>query len=121
MTRSLVYTLLLLGMPMLAQPSQTSNPVFPHPQVSPENTALTDQSEQPLQNKADGNERIQRNLQSAFEGDPTLSGAQVEAAVDDQNITLTGTVESYLQHQRVLQLVSPYFSYRTIVDKVTVQ
>lgn len=121
MTRSLVFTLVLLGIPMLAQQSQTSNPIFPHAQASPESTAQTDQSEQPLQDKAAGNERIQSNLQSAFDGDPTLSGAQVEAAVDDESITLTGTVDSYLQHQRVLQLISPYFNYRTIVDKVTVQ
>jgi osmotically-inducible protein OsmY len=121
MTRMLVYTLLLLGTPMLAQQSQTSNPIFPNAQVVPESTAQTDQSEQPLQDKAAGNERIQSNLQSVFDGDPTLSGTQVVAAVDDQSITLTGTVESHLQHQRVLQLVSPYFSYRTIVDKVTVQ
>jgi osmotically-inducible protein OsmY len=117
----LVSTLLLLGMPMLAQQSQTFNSSFPNTQASSENTAQADQSEQPLQDKAAGNERIQNNLQSTFDDDPTLSGAQVEAAVDDQSITLTGTVESYLQHQRVLQLVSPYYSYRTIVDKVTVQ
>jgi osmotically-inducible protein OsmY len=116
----LVCTLLLLGTPMLAQQSQTLNPI-PNAQVSPENSAQTDQPGQPLQSKAAVNERIQRNVQSAFEDDPTLSGAEVEAAVDDQSITLTGTVESYLQHQRVLQLVSPYFSYRTIVDKVSVQ
>jgi BON domain len=121
MTRKLVYTLLLLGTPMLAQQSQTLNPILPNAQVSPQSSAETDRSVQPLQDKAAGNERIQSNLQSAFDSDPSLSGAQVEAAVDDQSITLTGTVESYLQHQRVLQLVSPYFSYRTIVDKVTVQ
>ena len=121
MTRMLVCTLLLLGTRILAQESQTSNPSFPNAQASSESTAQTHQPEQPLQDKAAGNERIQNNLQSAFDDDPTLSGAQVVAAVDDQSITLTGTVESYLQHQRVLQLVSPYFSYRAIVDKVTVQ
>jgi hypothetical protein len=55
MTRMLVGTLLLLGTPMLAQQSQTSNPIFPNAQVVPESTAQTDQSEQPLQDKAAGN------------------------------------------------------------------
>ncbi len=118
MTRMLLCTLLLVGTPMLCQ-EQPQNPAVPNAQVSPENTVA--QSEQPLQDKAAGNERIQNNLQSAFDDDPTLSGAQVVAAVDDQSITLTGTVESYLQHQRVLQLVSPYYTYRTIVDKLSVQ
>jgi len=117
MTRILACTLLLASVPMHCQQS----PHFPNSQESPQNTAQTDQAEQPLQDKAAGNERIQSNLQSAFDGDPTLRGAQVTAAVDDQSVTLTGTVQSYLQHQRVLQLVSPYESYRTIVDNVAVQ
>ena len=121
MTRILLCTL-LLATPMLCQQQpQNPDPAVPYEQASPENTAQTNQSDQGLQDKAAGNERIQNNLQSAFEGDPTLNGAQVAANVNDESITLTGTVESYLQHQRVLQLVSPYFSYRTVVDKVTVQ
>jgi osmotically-inducible protein OsmY len=108
-------------MPLIGQqPAQNTNPMVPNAQVSPENVAQADQSEQPLQDKAAGNERIQSNLQSAFDDDPTLNGAEVAANVDDENITLTGTVQSYLQHQRVLQLVSPYYGYRTVVDKVTV-
>jgi osmotically-inducible protein OsmY len=79
------------------------------------------QSAPPIENKAAGNERIQDNLQSAFDDDPTMNGAEVAANVDDESIILTGTVQSYLQHQRVLQLVSVYSSYRAIVDKVTVQ
>lgn len=117
MTRILVCTLLLAVVPVHGQQS----PYFPNSQESPQNTTQTAQTEQPLQDKAAGNERIQSNLQSAFDGDPTLRGAQVVAAVDDQSVTLTGTVQSFLQHQRVLQLVSPYDSYRTIVDNVTVQ
>jgi hypothetical protein len=122
MSRILVCTLLLLGTPMLCQQQpQNQDPAIPNTQASPENTAQTDQSEQPLQDKSAGNERIQSNLQSVFDDDPILSGAEVAANVNDENITLTGTVQSYLQHQRVLQLVSPYYSYRMIVDKVRVQ
>jgi osmotically-inducible protein OsmY len=122
MPRILVYTLLLLGTPLICQqPSQNQNPAIPAAQAQPESGAQTQQSDQPLQDKAAGNERIQNNLQSAFDDDPTLSGADITANVDDEAITLTGAVHSYLQHQRVLQLVSPYYSYRGIVDKVTVQ
>lgn len=122
MNRMFVCTLLLLGTPMLGQ-QQPQNPdtAVPNAQVSTENTAQTNQPVPPLQEKAAGNERIQENLQSAFDDDPTLSGAELEANVDDESIILTGTVKSYLQHQRVLQLVSPYYNYRTVLDKVTVQ
>jgi len=114
--------ILLLGTSVIGQqqPHNQDPPVL-NAQVSPENSAQTDQSEQPLQNKAAGNERIQSNLQSAFDDDPVLSGADLTANVDDESITLNGTVQSYLEHQRVLQLVSPYSNYREIVDKVTVR
>lgn len=122
MTRILMCTLLLLGTSMIGQQQpQNPDPTGPNTQVSPENGAQKDQSEQPLQNKTAGNERIQSNLQSAFDDDPVLSGADIAANVDDESITLTGTVQSYLQHQRVAQLVSPYYSYRRIIDKVTVK
>jgi len=122
MTRIFLCTLLLLGMPVVAQQQpHNPDPTVPNAQVSPENTAQTDQPEQLLQDKSEGNERIQSNLQSAFDDDPTLSGADVAANVNDESITLTGTVQSYLQHQRVLQLASPYNRNREIVDKVTVQ
>jgi osmotically-inducible protein OsmY len=114
--------MLLLGMPLIGQQQpQNTNPMVQNAQISPEKIAQTDQAEQPLQDKTAGNERIQSNLQSAFDDDPTLNGAEVAANVDDENITLTGTVQSYLEHQRVLQLVSPYYSYRMVVDKVRVQ
>jgi osmotically-inducible protein OsmY len=121
MNLMLVGTLLLLSAPLIGeQLPQRQDPAVPNAQVA-ENGAQTGRPDQPLQDKAEGNDRIQSNLQSAFDGDPTLRGADLTASVDDERITLTGSVESYLQHQRVLELVSPYSSYREIVDNVTVQ
>lgn len=80
---------------------------------------LIAQNDNQTQNKSSANSTIQSNIESVLEGDPILSSADVEVAVDDHNITLTGTVESYAQHQRVLQLVEPYTRYRKIVDKIT--
>jgi osmotically-inducible protein OsmY len=70
------------------------------------------------QDKSGANDRIQENLQSVFSADPLLSDANVHTRVDDQTITLTGTVQSYAQHQRVLQLVEPYSRLRQVVDKI---
>jgi osmotically-inducible protein OsmY len=121
MNRILLCILLLLGTSAMGQQQlQNLDSKAPNAQVSPENAAQ-DQSQQPLQNKWAGNERIQSNLQSAFDDDPVLSGADVTANADDERITLDGTVQSYLQHQRALQLASPYGRNREIVDKVIVQ
>lgn len=78
------------------------------------------QATTPDQSKSDINSKIEDNVQAVLQGDPLLSGAQVQTKVDDQSITLTGTVESYAQHQRVLQLVEPYVRWRKVVDKIKV-
>lgn len=70
------------------------------------------------QAKGESNDNIQDNLQSVLSSDPVLSDANVQVQVDDQNITLTGTVETYAQHERALQLVAPYSGKRKIVDKI---
>jgi BON domain len=123
MTRMLVYTLLLLSATLMVcqQQPQNPNPARTSAQAPPENGAQAQPSEQPLQDKAAANDHIQSNLQSVFDDDPILTDAEVETKVNDESITLSGTVQSYLQHQRVLQLVAPYHRYRKIVDKVTVQ
>lgn len=70
------------------------------------------------QAKGDSNDKIQDNLQSVLSSDPILSDSNLQVQVDDQSITLTGTVETYAQHQRALQLVAPYSQTRKIIDKI---
>lgn len=70
------------------------------------------------QGTGESNGKIEDNLQSVLNADPILSSADVEVHVDDQSITLTGTVDSYAQHQRALQLAQPYAHSRKIVDKI---
>jgi len=86
--------------------------------LSPAFALVAQQKDNQPQEKSSANSTIQTNIESVLEGDPILSSADVEATVDDHNITLTGTVDSYAQHQRVLQLVEPYARYRNVVDKI---
>src|SRR5262249_40561462 len=98
------------------------------PNQSPSSPAPPGAAQQPTpappqgsqQDKSGVNSQIQDNIRSVLSGDPALSGTSVEASVDDSSITLTGTVESQGQMQRVLQLVGPYAQYRQIVNKVQV-
>ena len=94
--------------PSAANPTNQTNA---QPQSTPTpNSNPQDQSGQ--------NQRIQSSIDDLLSSDPVLSGTDVNAAVDDQSITLTGHVDSYQQHQRVLQLVSSYGRWRKIVDQV---
>jgi BON domain len=72
------------------------------------------------QYKAPVNSQIQSTLQSALDSDPGLSGTDVEVSVDDVNLTLTGSVQTQAQLNRVFALASPYADYRSVVNKVAV-
>jgi hypothetical protein len=106
-------TLLMFVAPLRSQngppPSSphASNP--PSAQAPPE----TPQAQNPGQNR-----RIQDSISDLLSSDPVLSGSDVDAAVDDHNIVLTGKVQSHVQHERVLQLVASYGRWRKIVDKI---
>jgi osmotically-inducible protein OsmY len=73
------------------------------------------------QDQAGANRRIHDSIDDLMSSDPVLSGSDVEVEVDDHNVTLTGSVESHVQHQRVLQLVAPYARWRKIVDKLKLE
>lgn len=122
MFRIAVCAVLLLSTAFLfgqqSQP-QNQNPP-PNPQVSPDNQQPQQQPGSNPQDKAAVNSQIQSNIASALSGDPSLSGANVQASVDDVNITLTGSVQSQGQLDRVLALISPYTRYRKVVNKVNI-
>lgn len=100
------------------QPAQFSSaaPVpLPQGNLPPQQQAPPAQN---LQSNSEANQRIQRSVEDLLSGDQLLSSADIEVAVDDAAITLTGYVDGYAQHSRVMALVQQYARYRQIVDKL---
>ena len=85
------------------------------------NNVSPPQDDSQNQSKADANQRIQSSIQNLLSDDPILDGVDVQASVNDESIILTGTVASYAQHQRVLQLAAQYGRWRKIDDRVKMQ
>ena len=106
--------MLLVSAFVWGQQPQGQSPT-PHATATP---APTPQQEQ---QRSSANSQIQSQLNTLLSSDPFLNDADVQVSVDDQNITLTGTIVSEGQRQRVLQLASPYGQYRKIVDKTTMK
>ena len=75
----------------------------------------------PPREQTEANRRIHDSIDDLMSSDPILSGSDVEVDVDDRDVTLTGSVESHVQHQRVLQLVAQYARWRKIVDKLKLE
>jgi hypothetical protein len=118
MARILLCVLLLSAAFGFSQQPQNQDPPRTPPSNSPDNNPPPSQSATQDQSKAGANTRIQNSIQDLLSSDPILSDVDVEANVNDESIVLTGTVESYAQHQRVLQLVSSYGRWRKIDDRV---
>jgi osmotically-inducible protein OsmY len=95
-----------------AQAENASQQQPPQPQATPRINP---------QDKASTNSQILSNVQSSLNSDPSLSGTDVQVSVDDVSITLTGSVQSQGQLDRVLALASPYVSYRRVVNHVLIQ
>lgn len=119
MARILLCILLLAALLGFSQQQpQSQDPPRTKPSISPDNNPAPPQNTPQGQSQAGANTRIQNSIQDLLSSDPILSDVDVEANVNDESIILTGTVKSYAQHQRVLQLVSSYGRWRKIDDRV---
>src|SRR5260370_9702729 len=118
MTRFVACAILLFSTLATAQqpPSPPPNPPDPNAPQQPAQPPPPGQTNP--QDKASANSQMQSDISSALSSDPSLSGTSVQSSVDDVNITLTGSVQSKAQMDRVLALVSPYARYRNVLNKV---
>lgn len=64
---------------------------------------------------------VQKELQTKLDADPALQSAHVSAVVDDNNVTLAGTVPTEEQHQEALRIAHTYAGERKLVDNIKVQ
>jgi len=124
MTRIFVYALVLLATPLIAAQQPGQNPPYTTPPTLPDNRPdsrqppeLPDQHSQQAMTSSD----IQQQLEQSISEDPTLNDANVKTKVDDESITLTGTVQSESEHSKVLATVQPYVGKRKVVDKLVVK
>ena len=123
MSSILLCVLLLVPFPVVfahepqdrGQSTQSATPT-PTPDIQPSPLSPSER-----QSHDEANLAMQDEIRDIFEADPILDGAHIHPAVDDETITLIGTVNSEAQHRRALQLVDPYTQWRKVVDKITVE
>lgn len=93
--------------------AQQSNPVPTDP-----NAPNSKPEHEHAMSTKDVREKLQKGLENK---NAAYQGSNIQTAVDDQSVTLTGTVTSELQHEMALQLARAYAQNRQIVDKLVVQ
>jgi len=103
---------------VLAAFTGNQQPQDAHPSTHDSSQPQAGPQPSPARDQTEANRRIHDSIDDLMSSDPVLSGSHVEVDVDDHNVTLNGTVESHVQHQRVLQLAAQYSRWRNIVDKL---
>jgi osmotically-inducible protein OsmY len=93
----------------------------PAPQASRNtNTDANAPNTKPLRDHM-SNKDVTEKLQKALDNkNPQYKGSNIQTAVDDQSITLSGTVTSDMQREWAMQFARAYAGNRKIVDKLTV-
>lgn len=91
---------------------------LPRPQLPDENAPDTKPQHHPKLSTKEVEEKLRKGFDSK---NAAYSGSKIQAAVDDQNVTLTGTVNSQTQHEMALQLARAYADDRKIIDHLLVQ
>jgi osmotically-inducible protein OsmY len=65
---------------------------------------------------------VAEKLEKAFDPkNAAYAGSAIQPVVDDQTVTLNGTVKDEGQHEMALQLARAYAGSRKIVDRLTIQ
>jgi len=114
--RLLQWTLvLLLFSPALIAQQPGSGRTMPS--VSDDNKPNTKPDHHQMSTK-DVAEKLQKDLDNK---NAAYAGSKIQPVVDDQSITLSGSVTSQSQHEMAMQLAKAYAGDRRIIDRLVIQ
>ncbi len=95
------------------QPSRGNPPVLSDPNEPDTKAPKKHQS---------SNKDVEEQLHKALDNKNVVyRGSNIQTKVDNQTVTLTGSVTSSMQHEMALQLARAYAEDRKIVDKLVIQ
>jgi len=109
-----ILVLLFFSPAMVAQKPGSGSTM---PSVSGDNAPNNKSGHHQMSTK-DVAENLQKDLDSK---NAAYAGSKIQAVVDDQSITLSGTVTSQSQHEMAMQLAKAYAGDRRIVDRLVIQ
>jgi osmotically-inducible protein OsmY len=129
MKYALCCMLVFLGVSVLAQQQgqapTTTNPPYQTPPTFPEGQQTPNQQMPPDTQapppEAMSSQRLEGLIVDKLRAEPSLSGTNVDARVDDNSVVLTGTVESMTQHDLAMRIAQANAGDRHIVDKIKVK
>jgi hypothetical protein len=104
--------------PTTSPPYQTP-PTFPEGRQAPEQQMPPDTPAPPAQTMP--SQRVEGQILDQLKAEPTLSGTNIDARVDDDSVVLTGSVDTLAQHDLAVQVARSKAGNRRIVDHIKVK
>ena len=62
--------------------------------------------------------QVEQQIQDKLNSEPALANMNVRVKTDDRSVTLTGMVDTEVQHDLALRIAQSYAGDRKIVDKI---
>ena len=107
------------GQPPATPPYQTP-PTFREGRQNPREQMPPDtQAPPPAQTMS--SQRVEAQILDQLRAEPSLSGINLDAKVDDNSVVLTGTVDTMTQHDLAVRIAQANAGDRNIVDKIKVR
>jgi hypothetical protein len=107
------------------QPPPTTNPPYQTPPTFPERRQTPGQQMPPDTHappaQTMSSQKVEGQILQQLRAEPTLSGTNIDARVNDNSVVLSGNVDTLAQHDLAIQIAQSNASNRRIVDRIKVK
>jgi len=100
-------------------PPTTTPPTFPEGRRTPREPMPPDTQAPPAQTVS--SQQVEGRILQQFREDPTLSGTNIDAKVNDNSVVLSGNADSLAQHDLAIQIAQANAGNRRVVDRIKVK
>jgi hypothetical protein len=105
--------------PPTTNPPYQTPPTFPEGHQAPGQQMPPDTQAPPAQTMS--SQRVEGQILDQLKAEPTLSGTNIDARVDNASVVLTGSVDTLAQHDLAVQVAQSNAGNRRIVDHIKVK
>ena len=100
-------------------PPTTTPPTFPESRQTPSEQMPPDTQAPPAH--AMSSQQVEGQILQRFREEPTLSGTNIDAKVNDSSVVLTGNAASLAQHDLAIEIAQSNAGGRRVMDRIKVK
>ena len=105
--------------PPTTNPPYQTPPTYPEGRQTPRDQMPPDTQAPPPE--AMSSQKVEGLILDKFRAEPSLSGTNVDAQVDENSVILTGSVATVEQHDLALRIAQANAGQRNVVDRIKVK